>query len=676
MLTLIGLVLAIHVGFKASAQWPYTTTIGLNNVTGPQSTGTLKLWLPNGATRGILFLSNRSPMCATMSVDTMLRNLGQQYGFGILLSDGGPIIINFEGGQPGSGGTLNHADSIQAGLNRLALQSIPAVAHLPLITFGHSLGSYFSQGMGLYSAGKRAASVPEMVAGVISYHLGNIALSDFPWATPAQIQAFKTLPHLWMNAELEGPEANNGTNLTYFAAQGRQNVLSRIAAGELVHQTVLQGGNHSIYTPGVLKMMALFVDKCISYRVPAGHDFNTGRPQLLDIDRTQGWLGITTDHKTFDSAGVQATPYTAANAASQFWLFDSTYAVAWIQYHTQASSLVVSGTASGNYCPGGAIPLNLSAKTGYPPAADNKYFVQFSSAQANYESPGQAPRWHAIPANLGGFVAIVPDNLVSTSAANTPLTAAALAGNGQYYIRVVGTNPYTLSNVIGPFNVANDASCPQAELFVTHIRSVASPVYTNILCSGRDTSLQVTVVRHGSGLQSGNDITIQLSDALGSFANATILTIRSSTLPLTVNATWKRDTISVLIPTSSLPEGDGYRIRAVSSNPVLVSTTNGSDIIIRNCSSPLLALDQQKAVLTQAMVYPNPASEEVTIKWAAPEDSYAKSEVQLFDKMGRLQGVFSFYGQEQHLNVSHLPKGIYWFSVSRNGKHQKLKLVK
>lgn len=68
----------------------------------------------------------------------------------------------------------------------------------------------------------------------------------------------------------------------------------------------------------------------------------------------------------------------------------------------------------------------------------------------------------------------------------------------------------------------------------------------------------------------GNTFTAQLSDATGSFANAVNIGQVASTTPAAISAQ---------IPNSSLA-GTGYRIRVVSTDPVLTGTDNGTDLQI------------------------------------------------------------------------------------------------
>lgn len=80
-------------------------------------------------------------------------------------------------------------------------------------------------------------------------------------------------------------------------------------------------------------------------------------------------------------------------------------------------------------------------------------------------------------------------------------------------------------------------------------------------------------------LNSGNIYTVQLSNASGSFASPTTIGTLTATTPSKIEAT---------IPTNI--SGSGYRIRVVSSNPVLLSSDNGVDITIGGvdcCRSPM-----------------------------------------------------------------------------------------
>ena len=77
----------------------------------------------------------------------------------------------------------------------------------------------------------------------------------------------------------------------------------------------------------------------------------------------------------------------------------------------------------------------------------------------------------------------------------------------------------------------------------------------------------------------GNSFTVQLSNATGSFSNPTVIG--------SVNAT-TNGSINCVIP-SSTPFGSGYRIRVVSSNPVVTGADNGNNITINPIPNSIIS---------------------------------------------------------------------------------------
>lgn len=71
-------------------------------------------------------------------------------------------------------------------------------------------------------------------------------------------------------------------------------------------------------------------------------------------------------------------------------------------------------------------------------------------------------------------------------------------------------------------------------------------------------------------LNAGNTFTAQLSDASGGFSAPVNIGFVNSTISGSINAVLPHGT----------PAGTGYRIRVVSSSPVLIGTDNGTDLII------------------------------------------------------------------------------------------------
>ncbi len=95
--------------------------------------------------------------------------------------------------------------------------------------------------------------------------------------------------------------------------------------------------------------------------------------------------------------------------------------------------------------------------------------------------------------------------------------------------------------------------------------SVSGPI-----CAG--TSLDVPFVVEGT-FNVGNSFTAELSDANGSFASPTAVGSVVGTTGGTITATVPQGT----------PDGSGYRIRVVGSDPPITGTDNGADITIQNC---------------------------------------------------------------------------------------------
>lgn len=93
----------------------------------------------------------------------------------------------------------------------------------------------------------------------------------------------------------------------------------------------------------------------------------------------------------------------------------------------------------------------------------------------------------------------------------------------------------------------------------------------SLLCAGGG-ALTVPFSSTGTFLQ-GNVFTAELSDATGSFANPTVIG------SLSLSGQDPSGVIQGQIP-ASVPAGTGYRVRVVSSTPVLVAADNGTDISI------------------------------------------------------------------------------------------------
>ncbi|MEO8150594.1 MAG: hypothetical protein ABI723_23385, partial [Bacteroidia bacterium] len=104
-----------------------------------------------------------------------------------------------------------------------------------------------------------------------------------------------------------------------------------------------------------------------------------------------------------------------------------------------------------------------------------------------------------------------------------------------------------------------------------------SPISPLIFCSGVGSPVNVSFTIDAPA-NAGNIFTAQLSDASGSFASpVNIGTLTSTTAGI----------ISATIPNTT-PVGGGYRIRVVSSNPVVTGSDNGTNISVNASPVPVI----------------------------------------------------------------------------------------
>jgi hypothetical protein len=155
------------------------------------------------------------------------------------------------------------------------------------------------------------------------------------------------------------------------------------------------------------------------------------------------------------------------------------------------------------------------------------------------------------------------------------------------------------------------------------VQTITSSVNSLQFCEQGKPSVTYTVT---GTFNSPNTFTVQLSNASGSFANPTVIGTLNSTTS---------GTIQCQIPVN-IPPGTGYRIRVVSSNPVIIGSDNGSNITIHTLPQPsitgsLTACTGQSTYsysvnniaghtylwspLQKGMIIGSSTSNTVTIKW-------------------------------------------------------------
>lgn len=187
--------------------------------------------------------------------------------------------------------------------------------------------------------------------------------------------------------------------------------------------------------------------------------------------------------------------------------------------------------------------------------AGNIYTAELSDVSGSFTSPTVIGTLTST-ANSGTINITIPAGTASGSA---------------YRIRVISSNPAItgsdngtdLSITLSPCTIATGA--------------VSGAPFTVDCSLATDDSGTVDFTSTGT-FAAGNIYTAQLSNSSGSFASPTIV----GTLSSTANS----GTINITI-SSSTSSGSGYRIRVVSSDPVLTGTDNGSDLTITQ-SGPCL----------------------------------------------------------------------------------------
>ena len=130
---------------------------------------------------------------------------------------------------------------------------------------------------------------------------------------------------------------------------------------------------------------------------------------------------------------------------------------------------------------------------------------------------------------------------------------------------------HTSSTFIKKIDFLNsNGSQPSSALIeISNHKQLSASVINPTLCVNNTLNVSYTI----TGLYNiGNTISLELSDALGSFASAVVI----KTISIVSNSTGM---VSARVPLST-PLGSGYRVRFKSSNPILIGNDNGTNITI------------------------------------------------------------------------------------------------
>jgi gliding motility-associated-like protein len=137
-------------------------------------------------------------------------------------------------------------------------------------------------------------------------------------------------------------------------------------------------------------------------------------------------------------------------------------------------------------------------------------------------------------------------------------------------------------------------------------QTISVAVNGSSFCEGQTVLVSYTVSNTGGSFDNSNVFTAQLSDASGNFSSPVDIGILNSKESGEINA---------IIPPGTI-FGTQYRIRVVSSNPVITSDPDGTDLTINNLpSAPILATATPDTICALATLNLAATSEGNSIQW-------------------------------------------------------------
>lgn len=174
---------------------------------------------------------------------------------------------------------------------------------------------------------------------------------------------------------------------------------------------------------------------------------------------------------------------------------------------------------------------------------------------------------HAIITGAG-FTSLITGDLYNQPGITGTVLAELKYGSG-----LVLFGGLTTPNFHGPQPQANNLFVNILSYLKTFVgNTIIVNSVSNPLCQGSTISVPYTIT---GTYNAGNTFTAQLSDALGSFSSTTVIGNVSATTSGSISAT---------IPVNA-QQGTGYRIRVVSSDPAIIGSDNGSNIVINELPS-------------------------------------------------------------------------------------------
>ncbi len=202
---------------------------------------------------------------------------------------------------------------------------------------------------------------------------------------------------------------------------------------------------------------------------------------------------------------------------------------------------ITAPVSSSTFCAGTNITVTYTVSSNFSNVGFNNVFTtQLSDAAGSF----------ATPLTLGTRTAITGGSSSFLIPFTTPSGIA-------YRVRVLASNPTFTSQSNG------------VDLTINGLSINTPTVSATTFCQGETFNLSFSQTCSFSNTGFNNVYSVQLSDAAGSFASPVTIGTRTSTTAGAITCT---------VPT--VPAGSGYRVRLVSSNPVITSANNGTNITI------------------------------------------------------------------------------------------------
>ncbi|MDH4460967.1 MAG: RHS repeat-associated core domain-containing protein, partial [Flectobacillus sp.] len=235
---------------------------------------------------------------------------------------------------------------------------------------------------------------------------------------------------------------------------------------------------------------------------------------------------------------------------------------------------------------GNVITVNITENAGF---TANCTVNQITSN----ESDSLKVVWRGNPptATLSGTQTIIAGQSAELVVNLTGASPYAVLINNQKYANIINspktiivsplsTKTYTLDSAYNACGGVKVLTNNTATVTVTPQTLTTATISGSPFCVGSSVNVGYSVTGTVSG---GNTFTAQLSNALGSFASP----VNIGTLPSAATT----GTITATIPANATA-GSGYRIRVISSSPVITGSDNGVNLVIRAKATATLSGSQ------------------------------------------------------------------------------------